>query len=337
MVCHFRPNEIRVAEEKRRYDRVILNAVWETTRIPLSWRRNINRFDAILVPSRQNRDAFRASGVKVPIFIVPHGVDSTFYRPGIPPLRVKGTAGRFVFVSVFGFQHRKNPETLLRAYWKAFSAGDRVHLVIKTNGYARYENKQWIESRIRGLKRRLRLRKSTAPVTVLAHRMDERRLRGIYTLGDAFVLPTRGEGVGLPFLESMASGTPVIATGWGGHMDFVKDRNAFKVGYRLMHPSVRMRKSTAIARKFGFLFNGPGQRWAEADEGSLIRQMRRAYLNPGLCRQKGRQARRDAARLTWYRAGAAMKSAIGKTVAKGRRKAITVKRRRHAAVKKRRR
>lgn len=236
LICHYPPGRIRLSEEKRRYDRVILNAVWETTRIPRRWLKNINRFDAVFVPSRQNKAAFRASGVTVPIYIVPHGVNAFFYRPGNPPLRVPGTAGRFVFVSVFGFQHRKNPETLLKAYWRAFSARDKVHLVIKTNGYAPYENKQWIESRIRGLKRRLGLRKSTAPLTVLAHRMDERRLRGIYTLGDAFVLPTRGEGVGLPFLESLASGTPVIATGWGGHMDFVTDRNGFKVGYRLRHP-----------------------------------------------------------------------------------------------------
>ncbi|WP_254639660.1 hypothetical protein [Cohnella sp. GbtcB17] len=113
--------------------------------IPRRWLKNINRFDAIFVPSRQNKEAFRASGAKAPIYIVPHGVNASFYRPCNPPLRVPGTAGKFVFVSVFGFQHRKNPEALLKAYWKAFSVRDKVHLVIKTNGYASYENKQWIE------------------------------------------------------------------------------------------------------------------------------------------------------------------------------------------------
>ncbi|CAI6081686.1 glycosyltransferase family 4 protein [Cohnella sp. JJ-181] len=319
LVWHYPPDRIRLSQEKRRYDRVILNAVWETTRIPRSWMRDINRFDAIMVPSRQNKEAFRASGVTSPIFIVPHGVNTSFFRPGNRPLKVKGTAGKFVFVSVFGFQHRKNPETLLKAYWKAFSAGDKVHLVLKTNGYAPYENKPWIEARIRRLRQKLGLRKSTPPVTVLAHRMDEYSLRGIYTLGDVFVLPTRGEGVGLPFLESMASGTPVIATGWGGHMDFLTERNAFKVGYRLRHPAEGMNRPSAIARPFRALFNGRGQRWAEADEASLIRQMRKAYLNPGLCRQKGRQARLDAARLTWDRAGTAMKNAIGTVAARQRR------------------
>ncbi|MDG0794394.1 hypothetical protein OMP38_28840 [Cohnella ginsengisoli] len=193
LICHYPPGRIRLSEEKRRYDRVILNAVWETTRIPRRWLKNINRFDAVFVPSRQNKAAFRASGVTVPIYIVPHGVNAFFYRPGNPPLRVPGTAGRFVFVSVFGFQHRKNPETLLKAYWRAFSARDKVHLVIKTNGYAPYENKQWIESRIRGLKRRLGLRKSTAPLTVLAHRMDERRLRGNLYAGRRFRAANKGE------------------------------------------------------------------------------------------------------------------------------------------------
>jgi len=38
----------------------------------------------------------------------------------------------------------------------------------------------------------------------------------------ALVALTRGEGYGLPILEAAASGLPVIATGWSGHMDFLK-------------------------------------------------------------------------------------------------------------------
>jgi len=41
-------------------------------------------------------------------------------------------------------------------------------------------------------------------------------LRDLYAASDAFVLPTRGEGWGLPIAEAMSMALPVIATYWSG-------------------------------------------------------------------------------------------------------------------------
>jgi len=38
----------------------------------------------------------------------------------------------------------------------------------------------------------------------------------------AFISLTKGEGFGRPFLEFSAVGKPIIASGWSGHMDFLK-------------------------------------------------------------------------------------------------------------------
>ncbi|MNW56314.1 Glycosyl transferases group 1 [compost metagenome] len=215
---------------------------------------------------------------------------------------------------MFGFQHRKNPEALLRAYWEEFSSADNVRLVIKTNGYARHENQQWIQSRIQAYKKRLHIQKSTAPIELIARKLNNKSLRSIYAQGHAFVLPTRGEGVGLPFLESMASGVPVITTGWGGHMDFVTGKNSFLVQYKLQPPAVSMNRNSSISRQFRSLFSEQGQLWAEPDIGSLRRQMRRAYENPNLCLTKGQHARHDVLRLSWSRSGSTLKKAIDKVI-----------------------
>lgn len=45
-------------------------------------------------------------------------------------------------------------------------------------------------------------------------------IRDLYSNADCFVLPTRGEGFGLPILEAMATGLPVITTDFGGAWDF---------------------------------------------------------------------------------------------------------------------
>ncbi|MCY9658070.1 glycosyltransferase family 4 protein [Paenibacillus chondroitinus] len=308
------PNHINFKAARSRYDTIILNTVWETSRTPRNWLPNMNKFDAICVPSQHNKVALRNSGVKVPIYIVPHGVDTKVYHPDNKKLSLPRAAGKFTFVSVFGFQHRKNPEALLRAYWEEFSSQDNVILVIKTNGYAAYETERWIKNQILQYQKRLGFQKPTAPVVVIARRLQESQMRGLYTLGDVFVLPTRGEGVGLPFLESLASGVPVIATGWGGQMDFLTTRNSFLLPYRLQSPAASMKRRHAISRSFSYLFAQKGQRWAEADRHALRRTMRQAYQNPELCKEKGRQGRRDVLDLSWNRAGVLMKQVIEKVI-----------------------
>ena len=312
LVYHQLPKKWNMAQDRKRFHRIILNTVWETTRIPRRWLAKINKFDAVCVPTTQNKAALRKSGVKIPIFIVPHGVHIEKFKPGNKKYPLPMAKGRFVFVSVFGFQHRKNPETLLRAYWEQFSAANKVLLVIKTNGYARHETGQWIRNRIKNYKKRLGIRKKTAPIVVITKQMNPNQLKGIYTLGNVFVLPTRGEGVGLPFLESLSSGVPVIATGWGGHMDFLNDRNSFLVKYKLQHPQISMNNRNAIARKFRSLFSGKGQQWAEPSLSSLKSQMRLAYRHPALCKKKGRQGRLDMKKFTWNRAGAVLKKVLEK-------------------------
>ncbi|QYR21511.1 hypothetical protein KZ483_00040 [Paenibacillus sp. sptzw28] len=173
-------------------------------------------------PRFKNKRAMKNSGVKVPVFIVPHGVNTKLFTPANKKLPVPGSRGKFIFVSVFGFQHRKNPEALLRAYWEEFSAADRTLLVIKTNGYAPFENERWIKNRIQIYKKRLGIRKKTAPVTIIARRLRPNQHKRIYTLGHVFVLPTRGEGVGLPFLESLSSGVPVHRYRLGRTYGFLK-------------------------------------------------------------------------------------------------------------------
>ena len=46
----------------------------------------------------------------------------------------------------------------------------------------------------------------------------------LYRSSDCFVLPTRGEGWGLPIIEAMACGVPVIATSWSAQCDFMTPR-----------------------------------------------------------------------------------------------------------------
>jgi glycosyltransferase involved in cell wall biosynthesis len=59
--------------------------------------------------------------------------------------------------------------------------------------------------------------------------LDEREMVFFYRSCDVFVFTSRLEGFGLPPLEAMACGVPVVTTNCGGVTDFVDGRNALIV------------------------------------------------------------------------------------------------------------
>jgi glycosyltransferase involved in cell wall biosynthesis len=57
--------------------------------------------------------------------------------------------------------------------------------------------------------------------------VSDAMLNRVYNAMDLFTLPTGGEGFGLPIAEAMAAGTPVLVTGYSGHVDFVNGPGEF--------------------------------------------------------------------------------------------------------------
>ena len=66
-------------------------------------------------------------------------------------------------------------------------------------------------------------------VVVLSQELDEVQMPQLYASADAFALPTRGEGWGLPIMEAMAMGLPTIATNWSGPSEFLTQENSFPI------------------------------------------------------------------------------------------------------------
>ena len=168
-------------------------------------------------------------------------------------------------------------------------------LLIKTQWCGDENMGHQIRENILQYRKRLGFVGVTAPLMLITNKLDRKKLSGVYTLGHAFVLPTRGEGVGLPFIEALSSGIPVIATGWGGQMDFINERNSFLVNYKLENPALRM--NNAISPDYRTLFAEKGQLWAEPDLNHLKNQMRYACENPVLCREKGDRGEKGYAEL----------------------------------------
>jgi glycosyltransferase involved in cell wall biosynthesis len=199
-------------------------------RVHPEYAERLNLADEIWVPCTWNRDVFKSSDVLPPIKVMPLGVDTELFKPGAEPMKFK--ARGFRFISVFGWSYRKGFDVMLQAYLEEFNSGDDVSLVMSTRFVGQVSKKAHdrILSDFAYVKSLVGKPESKMPHVALhsAYTPDIDMPR-LYAAGHCFVLPSRGEGMGLPFCEAGACGLPVIASDHGGQRDFLDDSNSYLV------------------------------------------------------------------------------------------------------------
>lgn len=244
----------------------------ETTGLPASWVDGCNALDEIWVPSPFNEWSFARSGVTVPIHVMPLGlIDTNYFNPDIRGCPIPGV---FAFLSIFEWGERKAPETLLRAFNRAFRADDPVVLVCRFSNHDPGVNPAQVI-------RSLQLDPHGGRIVLSQNEpVPYYQMGQIYRSADCFVLPTRGEGWGMPILEAMACGLPVIASYWSAQQLFLTDANSYPLQVRLVDAEA---KCPYYA----------GFKWAEPDENHLVLLLRHVYENQGEARLKGERAARD--------------------------------------------
>lgn len=260
----------------------VCRTMLETDRIPSDWVDRCNQFSQVWVPTVFNRETFIHSGV-VPekIRVVPGGIDASLYDPaGYPGLRTARDFG-FCFFSVFDFTPRKGWDLLLRAYFEEFAADEDVCLVVKVVNF--FGKGITADERIREF-----IAKNgyhhTASIVLIENECSDDELRRLYAGSDAFVLASRGEGWGRPYMEAMAFGLPTIGTRWSGNTEFMNDENSFLVDIDGLEPCERVWSDMPIYK---------GHQWAVPSLRSLRQRMREVFSDREAARQRGARARAD--------------------------------------------
>ncbi len=155
-----------------------------------------------------------------PIAVMPHRV-----RPMAP--RVRDLSVPFTVLAMADSRSsfaRKNPAGALAAFRRAF--GDRAdrRLLLKLSGRP---------GEIAALEDELAPMMGANVVLVKGH-VEAEAIERLYGQADVLLSLHRAEGFGLPMLEAMARGVPVVGTGWSGNREFAGPENAALIGYRLV-------------------------------------------------------------------------------------------------------
>jgi glycosyltransferase involved in cell wall biosynthesis len=166
---------------------------------------------------------------------------------------------------------------LLEAYKEAFDCGDDVSLILNVSGSVGPYQHNSLTQQIQ----RIATDSRSPHVQLLFESLDDSPLASLYRGCDAFVLPYRGEGFGMPALEAMACGKPVIITEQGPSQDFCSLKTNYLIPAREVDVPDAPPPLGELVGKFT---------WFEPDFGELVRTLRNVYERREEAAQRGREA-----------------------------------------------
>lgn len=257
---------------------------WELDRLSPESVAGVALLDEVWAPTAFIHDTFSAetarAGIDIPIRYLPLPVEepepSDRAADDFPPLADRGD--RVVFGATFDHlstAERKNPLGAIEAYRRAFPDDEgEALLVVKTLNADAHPDAH----------RRI--------VEAAADRSDVCVWDAYLTTGDqlaflahldVLVSLHRSEGFGLHLAEAMWLGTPVVATGYSGNLDFMDDECACLVD----HGFVEVADGGGIYP--------PGARWADPDLDHAARHLRTLATDADLRNRLSAAARRRMA------------------------------------------
>lgn len=228
---------------------------WELEDIPPRFRSAWIELDELWVPS-----SFCATALQkvcpLPVRVVPHAVS-------IPPVadQTASPTPTNTYSFLYGFDllssyERKNPLALVAAFREAFNKEDDVRLILKVlnaSSHAEY------------LKELQKACEGSDTIELLTHPMTNAQMGSLMHSCNCYVSLHRSEGFGLSIAEAMLHGKPVIATSFGGNMDFMTQHNSMPIAW----------KRTELQRDIGVYHKGAA--WAEPDSTKVKDAMRWVY------------------------------------------------------------
>tara|TARA_Y100000310_G_C20680151_1_gene815448 strand:- start:1532 stop:2641 length:1110 start_codon:yes stop_codon:yes gene_type:complete len=185
---------------------------------PMAWIPILDKTDAVVVPSQFNYQVFAHTSLKKPIFYVPHCLDMQLYHPDVKPMK---DYNQFTFLFMGAWKIRKGYPQLLEAWFSEFSMKDNVQLVIKT------DQVKIAKVQVEQLRKNLGYRnKEIAPVLFEDKVFNDDELPRFMKSSQCLVAPHCGEGFGLPGLQCMSLGIPIIITDFSGSQDYANEETA---------------------------------------------------------------------------------------------------------------
>lgn len=277
-VIHLTPDMYPRYMEKGKYN--IGHLFWETDRLPKEWIEPINQMQEIWTSSEAMAQLFRNCGVKVPIYAFPQPIDIAEADKPREKFDLPEHKG-FLFYAVLQWIERKNPKTLLQAYWETFTGRQDVSLLLKTYrvGYGD-EEYQRIQMDIERWKRESRLVHFPRVLLITKLLTHEEMMRVHYT-GDCYLSADHGEGWSRPLEEALLMGKPAVTTARGGIHEYLEPEHYYPINSSYV---------PVVEQPWIPWYSGE-QKWAQLDKEEFKKRMNFVFSNKNTAQLKGFKAK----------------------------------------------
>jgi glycosyltransferase involved in cell wall biosynthesis len=245
---------------------------WEVLAFPREWLPAFDLVDEIWVATQHVADAL------MPVSSVP--VTKVTMPVSAPSVRRRsrhelGLPDGFLFMFLFDYHSildRKNPMAAVEAFKRAFPPGAGASLVVKSINHEHHAHAH---------ERLLLATAEHSDIHVIDSYVSGAEKNAMIASADCYVSLHRAEGFGLTPAEAMCMGKPVIATRYGGNLEFMNDRNSWLVDCEMVPI-------------------GPGKdpypahgQWAEPDVDQAAGHMREIFEDPAAARKRALRGARD--------------------------------------------
>lgn len=240
----------------------------ETTLCAPEWIQGCNNMDLIIVPSEHSKKVFEGTTyngkdpngnpvelkLTTPIEVIFEGLDLEVYNKNpkqsdFVDKLMSEVESDFCFLFVGHWlqgqpgHDRKDVATLLQSFNKTFknkSKKNQPALILKTGmaGFSKVDEHQ-IRQKVLSI-----VGPDGPEVKILHGELSADEMNSLYNHKKikAMVSFTKGEGFGRPLLEFGITGKPIVATGWSGHVDFLKHATLLPGKLENVHPTAAWEK-----------------------------------------------------------------------------------------------
>ena len=269
---------------------------FETDTVPSFHVRQANRVDHLILTSHFQPEVWRRSGLRrdLPVSVLTPGVDADFFS-----FRERPKGDAFKVLILGALTARKDPVTAVRAFQEASNGDESWRLTIKTRradgleillrrlGFQFRSERDENGHEVHHIKYPLHAPAPVDPrIDVWLCDDSPERVRQRYWEHDCLLWPSKGEGVGLPPLEAMATGMDVVMSNNSGMADYAFPEHCWPVGTSHIEPAD---VPGGFSRRYVETYGDVGSWWVP-DYDQLVKQLRRAHEAWGRGKGKGVKA-----------------------------------------------
>lgn len=256
--------------------------VWECREWTRRFIGMLKKQDEIWTPAKFTLRDLKEYGFKN-VKLMPHIIDTERFNPKkVVSFPVDDEMkNSFKFLSIMGWSERKGVSVLLKAYLEEFSSDENVLLYIKVN---HYDIANAVKETIR-ISKKIGKGKKTPKIYFEKKIFSWQDFPRVYkSYGDCFVLPSRGEGWGMNYVEAMSMGLPTIASHCCSMPDYINDNNGYLIDI----------EEYQIEKKCDWICpDYKDMKFPIPSKDHLKEIMRDVFTNREKAKEKGKQARRD--------------------------------------------